>query len=204
MDPSCGRKPGTICDRAIRSFAIRTGASDRHQGRGRMGRMTDRILIPDFRGFDVVSTACSAGAGSLRFGLGAAALAIASPLKGALAALPQSGTRTLGLVSTHTNEQITGDLLARRRLRQGRAEGHQLRAARLPHRRRSRRSIRISSTCWSSCIVAPAAARPSRSSPAIARPRPTPCWSRPAAAASPSAACTWKPRRSTSASPTSR
>lgn len=43
----------------------------------------------------------------LAFGLGAAALAIASPLQGALAALPQAGTRTLGLLSTHTDEKIT-------------------------------------------------------------------------------------------------
>jgi uncharacterized protein YcbK (DUF882 family) len=43
----------------------------------------------------------------LAFGLGGAALAIASPLQGALAALPQAGTRTLGLLSTHTNEKIT-------------------------------------------------------------------------------------------------
>lgn len=43
----------------------------------------------------------------LAFGLGAAALAVASPLQGALAALPQAGTRTLGLLSTHTNEKIT-------------------------------------------------------------------------------------------------
>jgi uncharacterized protein YcbK (DUF882 family) len=42
----------------------------------------------------------------LAFGLGAAALAIASPLRGALAALPQTGTRTIGLVSTHTNEKV--------------------------------------------------------------------------------------------------
>ena len=54
----------------------------------------------------------------------------------------------------------------------------------------------LCSTCWSNCIAAPAAARRSRSSPAIARPRPTPCWPRPAAG-SPSAACTWMRRRST-------
>jgi uncharacterized protein YcbK (DUF882 family) len=43
----------------------------------------------------------------LALGLGAAALAMASPLNRALAALPQSGTRTLGLVNTHTNEKLT-------------------------------------------------------------------------------------------------
>jgi uncharacterized protein YcbK (DUF882 family) len=67
--------------------------------------MTDQSSIPD----SVDPTFSNALLGRRRvlaFGLGAAALAIASPLKGALAALPQSGERTLGLVSTHTNEKI--------------------------------------------------------------------------------------------------
>ncbi|HET6619241.1 MAG TPA: DUF882 domain-containing protein [Dongiaceae bacterium] len=42
----------------------------------------------------------------LAMGLGAGALAMASPLKGALAALPQAGSRTLAFVSTHTDEKI--------------------------------------------------------------------------------------------------
>ena len=42
----------------------------------------------------------------LAMGLGAGTLAMASPLKGALAALPQTGNRTLGFVSTHTDEKI--------------------------------------------------------------------------------------------------
>lgn len=42
----------------------------------------------------------------LGIGLGAVALGIASPLQGALAALPQTGNRTLGFVNTHTNEKI--------------------------------------------------------------------------------------------------
>jgi uncharacterized protein YcbK (DUF882 family) len=70
-----------------------------------MGRMTDQTSIPDF----VDSTFSNTLLGRRRvlaFGLGAAALAIASPLQGALAAMPQSGERTLGLVSTHTNEKI--------------------------------------------------------------------------------------------------
>ena len=68
--------------------------------------MTDQTSIPDL----VDSTFSNTLLGRRRvlaFGLGAAALAIASPLKGALAAMPQSGERTLGLVSTHTNEKIT-------------------------------------------------------------------------------------------------
>ena len=68
--------------------------------------MTDQISIPD----SVDSTLSKALLGRRRvlaFGLGAAALAMASPLKGALAALPQSGTRALSLVSTHTNERVT-------------------------------------------------------------------------------------------------
>jgi uncharacterized protein YcbK (DUF882 family) len=39
-------------------------------------------------------------------GLGAGALAMTSPLKGAFAALPQTGSRTLAFVSTHTEEKI--------------------------------------------------------------------------------------------------
>ena len=67
--------------------------------------MTDQNSIPDSED----STLSKSPLGRRRvlgFGLGAAALALASPLKGALAALPQSGVRTLGLVSTHTNETI--------------------------------------------------------------------------------------------------
>jgi uncharacterized protein YcbK (DUF882 family) len=70
-----------------------------------MGRMTDQNSIPD----SVDSTFSNTLLGRRRvlaFGLGAAALAIAGPLQGALAAMPQSGERTLGLVSTHTNEKI--------------------------------------------------------------------------------------------------
>ena len=75
-------------------------------GRKGMGRMTDHNLIPD----SADSTLSKTLVGRRRvmaFGLGAAALAIASPLRGALAALPQAGARTLGLVSTHTNETVT-------------------------------------------------------------------------------------------------
>jgi uncharacterized protein YcbK (DUF882 family) len=71
--------------------------------------MTDRNSIPDFQDSTQDPTLSRSLLGRRRvlgFGLGAIALAIASPLKGALAALPQSGTRTLGLVSTHTNEKI--------------------------------------------------------------------------------------------------
>ena len=68
--------------------------------------MTDQHLIPDSE--DSTLSTCLLGRRRvLGFGLGAAALAVASPLKGALAALPQSGPRTLGLVSTHTSEKIT-------------------------------------------------------------------------------------------------
>jgi uncharacterized protein YcbK (DUF882 family) len=66
--------------------------------------MTDHRSIPD----SVDSTFSNTLLGRRRvlaFGLGAAALAL-SPLKGALAALPQSGTRALSLVSTHTNEHV--------------------------------------------------------------------------------------------------
>jgi uncharacterized protein YcbK (DUF882 family) len=67
--------------------------------------MTDRISIPDSE--DATLSKCLVGRRRvLAFGLGAAALAV-SPLKGALAALPQSGSRALGLVNTHTNEKIT-------------------------------------------------------------------------------------------------
>ena len=67
--------------------------------------MTDQNSIPD----SVDSTFANRLLGRRRvlaFGLGAAALAVVSPLKGALAALPQSGERALGLVNTHTNEKI--------------------------------------------------------------------------------------------------
>ena len=67
--------------------------------------MTDQIAIPDSED-STFSHALIGRRRVLAFGLGAAALAIASPLKGALAAMPQSGERTLGLVSTHTNEKI--------------------------------------------------------------------------------------------------
>ncbi|WP_119300059.1 DUF882 domain-containing protein [Dongia deserti] len=67
--------------------------------------MTDHTLIPDSED-STLSKALVGRRRVLAFGLGTAALVIASPLKGALAALPQSGTRTLGLVSTHTNEKI--------------------------------------------------------------------------------------------------
>ena len=67
--------------------------------------MTDQNSIPDSED-STFSHALLGRRRVLAFGLGAAALAIASPLKGALAALPQSGVRTLGLVNTHTNEKI--------------------------------------------------------------------------------------------------
>jgi uncharacterized protein YcbK (DUF882 family) len=67
--------------------------------------MTDRNLIPDSED-STLSKSLIGRRRVLSFGLGAAALAVASPLKGALAALPQTGTRTLGLVSTHTNEKF--------------------------------------------------------------------------------------------------
>ena len=69
--------------------------------------MTDHALIPDSED-STLSRTLIGRRRVLAFGLGAAALAIASPLQGALAALPQAGTRTLGLFNTHTNEQITG------------------------------------------------------------------------------------------------
>jgi uncharacterized protein YcbK (DUF882 family) len=67
--------------------------------------MTDQSSIPDSEDSTFSNTLLGRRR-VLAFGLGAAALAIASPLKGALAALPQSGVRTLGLVNTHTNEKI--------------------------------------------------------------------------------------------------
>ena len=71
--------------------------------------MTDHHPIPDFQDSTEDPTLSKSLLGRRRvlsFGLGAAALAFASPLKCALAAMPQSGTRSLGLVSTHTNEKI--------------------------------------------------------------------------------------------------
>ena len=67
--------------------------------------MTDQNSIPDFEDSTFSNTLLGRRR-VLAFGLGAAALAIASPLQGALAAMPQSGVRTLGLVSTHTNDKI--------------------------------------------------------------------------------------------------
>jgi uncharacterized protein YcbK (DUF882 family) len=67
--------------------------------------MTDQISIPDSEDSTFSNTLLGRRR-VLAFGLGAAALAL-SPLKGALAALPQSGTRALSLVSTHTNEHIS-------------------------------------------------------------------------------------------------
>ena len=67
--------------------------------------MTDRNEIPD--SLDSTLSNCLLGRRrALSFGLGVVALAIASPLRGALAALPTSGVRTLGFVNTHTNEKI--------------------------------------------------------------------------------------------------
>jgi uncharacterized protein YcbK (DUF882 family) len=66
--------------------------------------MTDRTQIPDSED-STLSKSLLGRRRVLGFGLGAAALAVASPLRGALAALPQSGTRTLGFVSTHTDEK---------------------------------------------------------------------------------------------------
>jgi len=67
--------------------------------------MTDRNSIPDSED-STMSNSLLGRRRLLGFGLGAVALALVSPLKGALAALPQSGVRTLGFVSTHTNEKI--------------------------------------------------------------------------------------------------
>ena len=67
--------------------------------------MTDRNEIPDSQ--DSTFSRCLLGRRRmLGFGLGIAAIGIASPLRGALAALPNSGTRALGFVNTHTNEKI--------------------------------------------------------------------------------------------------
>ena len=67
--------------------------------------MTDQISIPDSED-STFSRTLLGRRRVIAFGLGAAAMAIAGPLRGALAAMPQSGERTLGLVSTHTNEKI--------------------------------------------------------------------------------------------------
>jgi uncharacterized protein YcbK (DUF882 family) len=67
--------------------------------------MTDRNEIPDSP--DSTLSNCLLGRRrALGFGLGVVALGIAAPLRGALAALPTSGVRTLGFVNTHTNEKI--------------------------------------------------------------------------------------------------
>lgn len=67
--------------------------------------MTDRNEIPDSP--DSTLSNCLLGRRRLLgFGLGVVALGVANPLSGALAALPNSGTRTLGFVNTHTNEKI--------------------------------------------------------------------------------------------------
>lgn len=68
--------------------------------------MTDRISIPDSED-STLSKSLLGRRRVLGFGLGVAAVALASPLKGALAALPQSGARTLSFVSTHTDDKIT-------------------------------------------------------------------------------------------------
>jgi uncharacterized protein YcbK (DUF882 family) len=68
--------------------------------------MTDQTLIPDSAD-SILCRALLSRRRMLALGLGAAALTVASPLNGALAALPQSGVRTLGLVNTHTNEKLT-------------------------------------------------------------------------------------------------
>lgn len=67
--------------------------------------MTDRTLIPSIQD-STLSEGLVGRRRVLGFGLGVAALAVTSPLKGALAALPQSGTRTLAFVNTHTDEKI--------------------------------------------------------------------------------------------------
>ncbi len=70
-----------------------------------MGRMTDRTEIPDFQD-STLSNSLLGRRRVLGFGVGIVALAVTAPLKGVLAALPQSGIRTLGFVNTHTNEKI--------------------------------------------------------------------------------------------------
>lgn len=67
--------------------------------------MTEHNLIPDSED-STLSRTLLGRRRVLAFGVGAAALAVASPMGSALAALPQSGARTLGLVNTHTNEKI--------------------------------------------------------------------------------------------------
>src|SRR5690348_17186010 len=92
-----------ICDRGPSDLARNLGAERSAPGPRRTRRMTDRTSIPDSED----STLSKRLLGRRRvLAFGAAALALAHPLKGALAALPQSGTRTLGLVSAHTNETI--------------------------------------------------------------------------------------------------
>jgi len=66
--------------------------------------MTDRNPIPDSED-STLSKSLIGRRRVLGFGLGVAALAAVSPLQGALAALPQTGARTLGFVSTHTDEK---------------------------------------------------------------------------------------------------
>lgn len=71
--------------------------------------MTDRNKIPGFPDSTQDPTLSNCLLGRRRvlgFGLGVVALGVASPLQGALAALPTSGTRTLGFVNTHTNEKV--------------------------------------------------------------------------------------------------
>ena len=65
--------------------------------------MTDRIAFPDSE--DPTLSKCLLGRRRI-LAFGAAALALAHPLKSAFAALPQTGTRTIGLVSAHTNETL--------------------------------------------------------------------------------------------------
>ena len=66
--------------------------------------MTDRNQFPAIQ--DSPSSTLLGRRRLLGIGFGAAAFAIAAPLQGALAALPQTGKRTLGFVNTHTNEKI--------------------------------------------------------------------------------------------------
>lgn len=66
--------------------------------------MTDRNQFPAIE--DSPSATLLGRRRLLGIGLGALALGVASPLQGALAALPQTGKRTLGFVNTHTNEKI--------------------------------------------------------------------------------------------------